>query len=91
MLCEDYFYVEVEGSEMVLILVLMEDALRDSETIMVECYNSTVLILVLMEDALRELPRSGRSHVLFVLILVLMEDALRDPSLRRRSKRSNES
>ena len=68
----------------VLILVLMEDALRE------ECYKSyrstdyCVLILVLMEDALRESNFYSVVEIaIIVLILVLMEDALRELILRR--------
>ena len=61
----------------VLILVLMEDTLRD-------CYDSYsccsywVLILVLMEDTLRDIEAKGFENDVFVLILVLMEDTLRE-------------
>ena len=61
----------------VLILVLMEDALRDRQTTR---YNTalSVLILVLMEDALRAVRRNRKQRGARVLILVLMEDALRE-------------
>ena len=54
MLCEemeDEFSKEILH---VLILVLMEDALRDLERISLGDLSPNVLILVLMEDALRE-------------------------------------
>ena len=62
---------------MVLILVLMEDALRDTEE-EEDTLDQTVLILVLMEDALRDRDHYiNRYKLMKVLILVLMEDALR--------------
>ena len=62
----------------VLILVLMEDALRDKAAYLVN-HKDKVLILVLMEDALREPKLCSLMHlVIEVLILVLMEDALRE-------------
>ena len=60
----------------VLILVLMEDTLRDYGK--EECYRKfDVLILVLMEDTLRVLLVLLQALCLQVLILVLMEDTLR--------------
>ena len=61
----------------VLILVLMEDTLRDANT--VENVKKVVLILVLMEDTLRVMLESIIISLLIrVLILVLMEDTLRE-------------
>ena len=60
----------------VLILVLMEDTLRDGEENRFLPVKF-VLILVLMEDTLRELASRRRKKTRSVLILVLMEDTLR--------------
>ena len=60
----------------VLILVLMEDTLRDDITSMLAA-RSGVLILVLMEDTLRALADYNEANDVVVLILVLMEDTLR--------------
>ena len=60
----------------VLILVLMEDTLRDHDC---KRFEVEVLILVLMEDTLRVwLATQFSSTTLAVLILVLMEDTLRE-------------
>ena len=60
----------------VLILVLMEDALRGK--LFFQCGSIRgVLILVLMEDALRGKLFFQCGSIRGVLILVLMEDALR--------------
>ena len=62
----------------VLILVLMEDTLRD---LIHKYYNKDlvcVLILVLMEDTLRVINEKDKTKKDKVLILVLMEDTLRD-------------
>ena len=61
----------------VLILILMEDALRDSYDTIVEIRKPVVLILILMEDALRGHHQKHQSGHIAVLILILMEDALR--------------
>ena len=67
------------SSGIVLILVLMEDALRAYDDMDYVTYDILVLILVLMEDALRaEIIPIGTPEFQSVLILVLMEDALRD-------------
>ena len=77
MLCEEEEAADTFAND-VLILVLMEDALR------VLLHNQSrdnvlVLILVLMEDALRASDaKTGQVQSNKVLILVLMEDALRD-------------
>ena len=75
----------------VLILVLMEDALRDFRSIANQ-YVIRVLILVLMEDALRGptiiQPTAPKPTV---LILVLMEDALRAFFLMHNVDESNMS
>ena len=62
----------------VLILVLMEDALRVYYVSGNQFDAMTVLILVLMEDALRVLLGEEMRRATTVLILVLMEDALRE-------------
>ena len=62
----------------VLILVLMEDALRALKVMILRYLEMKVLILVLMEDALREFWKHPKVLLKKVLILVLMEDALRD-------------
>ena len=63
----------------VLILVLMEDTLRVSDSTLKSVIETTVLILVLMEDTLREKMMIILSKT--VLILVLMEDTLREQRL----------
>ena len=60
----------------VLILVLMEDTLREVCLLVEKKY--FVLILVLMEDTLRDMLFSCASSLVSVLILVLMEDTLRE-------------
>ena len=67
----------------VLILVLMEDALRALHAFPNRRCNRQVLILVLMEDALRVSMLNTIFDLAMVLILVLMEDALRELILRR--------
>ena len=67
------FYVRVVA---VLILVLMEDALREFRGFF-DNRPLDVLILVLMEDALRARYVCSALASNLVLILVLMEDALR--------------
>ena len=64
----------------VLILVLMEDTLRDGKVCKV--YDWFVLILVLMEDTLRVMRLIDKSYSSIVLILVLMEDTLRGKVLK---------
>ena len=78
MLCEQGGSDESPRTAQVLILVLMEDALRGTQFWRVARYCYGVLILVLMEDALREYSKlERRAYIQAVLILVLMEDALR--------------
>ena len=60
----------------VLILVLMEDTLRDYN-LRLSIVNNQVLILVLMEDTLRGTNKRIMININDVLILVLMEDTLR--------------
>ena len=60
----------------VLILVLMEDTLREYRKRKKE-FTQKVLILVLMEDTLRVVFLMHSRKKLKVLILVLMEDTLR--------------
>ena len=72
------FNANVESDEDVLILVLMEDTLREKSFILLSTA-PLVLILVLMEDTLRDEKETRKSFGIFnVLILVLMEDTLRD-------------
>ncbi len=77
---EDALRVTFEESwtleEFVLILVLMEDALREFRGFF-DNRPLDVLILVLMEDALRARYVCSALASNLVLILVLMEDALR--------------
>ena len=61
----------------VLILVLMEDTLRDRGLFQARELHQGVLILVLMEDTLREVKNFDKAAIARVLILVLMEDTLR--------------
>ncbi len=77
MLCEIFLHVQKRRNQRVLILVLMEYALRGIH------YESnkghfSVLILVLMEYALRGVKALIERHAAVVLILVLMEYALRE-------------
>ena len=67
-----------DDCDLVLILVLMEDTLRE---LFLNTYNNStiVLILVLMEDTLRALADYNEANDVVVLILVLMEDTLRVP------------
>ena len=60
----------------VLILIVMEDALRAGVSLYPEL--EAVLILIVMEDALREMAKCNSFFLLSVLILIVMEDALRD-------------
>ena len=78
MLCETVLSVLTCDEYVVLILVLMEDALRALEIGVENNRLLSVLILVLMEDALREPVFSSTGQRTGVLILVLMEDALRE-------------
>ena len=61
---------------MVLILVLMEDTLREMFILSLTVAVVGVLILVLMEDTLRD-NYWFKDNGMSVLILVLMEDTLR--------------
>ena len=54
MLCEDYDLVAMIEAMGVLILVLLDDALRVGIAYAGESVSSKVLILVLLDDALRE-------------------------------------
>ena len=63
----------------VLILVLMDDALRQFSN-QGSYWRKQVLILVLMDDALRPKGEITLDELLEVLILVLMDDALRRPT-----------
>ena len=65
-----------ESVEQVLILILMEDTLRDMQQVRLKL-SISVLILVLMEDALRGDWRACNDSGCGVLILILMEDDLR--------------
>ena len=66
----------------VLILVLMEDTLRDKIFFRKRKKHIKVLILVLMEDTLRDAKRIlAKKLAKRVLILVLMEDTLRGVQL----------
>ena len=63
----------------VLILVLMEDTLREDPKNLIRLRIRMVLILVLMEDTLRAYVSCWYcSSCCIVLILVLMEDTLRE-------------
>ena len=73
MLCEQGGSDESPRTAQVLILVLMEDALRGTQFWRVARYCYGVLILVLMEDALREL---NLRRVEYQLVTVLF---LRNP------------
>ncbi len=55
MVCEPWRYCWNQGGQIVLILVLMEDGLREEKDNVLEETLRTVLILVLMEDGLRVL------------------------------------
>ena len=61
----------------VLILILMEDTLREATSLMSLTY-SRVLILILMEDILRDTDFNTKGRIHSVLILILMEDTLRE-------------
>ena len=61
----------------VLILVLLENALRAEDGFYYEIVLKEVLILVLLENALREGIENKRIPNAPVLILVLLENALR--------------
>ena len=66
----------VSGQEYVLILILMDDALRLGTSR--RKYNlKKVLILILMDDALRRAYIYPEDINGYVLILILMDDALR--------------
>ena len=73
----------------VLILVLMEYALREPKKI-ARLTASQVLILVLMEYALRDGTTSSGHHIILVLILVLMEYALRE-HIQNKKKENEQS
>ena len=74
-----YSLLVAMGLRDVLILILMEDALRDYTQLLTGA--SWVLILILMEDALREYFLEEIEPIpVKVLILILMEDALREKS-----------
>ena len=70
----------LKGSQfVVLILVLVEDGLRESECNVYDTRIEAVLILVLVEDGLRAAPQVlAGACACGVLILVLVEDGLRD-------------
>ena len=64
-------------SEIVLILIVMEDALRDPVNLGHNAFTK-VLILIVMEDALRVYKAFSYKEAFTVLILIVMEDALRE-------------
>ena len=68
------------GNLIVLILVLMEDTLRERVKAKLSLF-LYVLILVLMEDTLRVSRAFSSQRATPVLILVLMEDTLREQRL----------
>ena len=70
----------------VLILVLMEDTLRETQTLRTST-RQPVLILVLMEDTLRVVIDMPVDIYRRVLILVLMEDTLRVSLLSEKQNR----
>ncbi len=63
----------------VLILILMEDTLREQASSCCLIRIRPVLILILMEDTLRGSVWCFNGTFPWVLILILMEDTLRDP------------
>ena len=69
--------ITIEFFSCVLILVLMEDTLRDEKETRKSFGIFNVLILVLMEDTLRVWVITLLTEINMVLILVLMEDTLR--------------
>ena len=78
MLCEYADHFQLNRLSEVLILVLMEYALRDNTTHERSLKRQSVLILVLMEYALRDSEKVATKWDKMVLILVLMEYALRE-------------
>ncbi len=72
-----YTFIIFVGVLLVLILVLVEDGLRDN-TPFGYTIDLRVLILVLVEDGLRGLIRLVFEKEKLVLILVLVEDGLRE-------------
>ena len=77
MVSEFCFIFYCDELRAVLILVLMEDGLREYWKSICEDFAKKVLILVLMEDGLRDIEEDTEEPY-DVLILVLMEDGLRD-------------
>ena len=77
MLCESVATFILETKANVLILVLLDDALRvyAKEAVANQCLS--VLILVLLDDALRDDSFENMLYECTVLILVLLDDALR--------------
>ena len=65
------------NQRVVIILVLLEDTLRDF-MIRLQKKISYVIILVLLEDTLRERIQNEKTSAKRVIILVLLEDTLRD-------------
>ena len=61
----------------VLILVVVEDGLREGTVVGCVKIKRSVLILVVVEDGLRGLILLPEGRVIFVLILVVVEDGLR--------------
>ena len=79
MVCESYQELDNKFKQVdVLILVLVEDGLRDSGRTSFCRKNRDVLILVLVEDGLREWLAQFSALDFIVLILVLVEDGLRE-------------
>ena len=70
---------QLSKSMQVLILILMEDTLRDRQH-WLDMQSCGVLILILMEDTLRAKTIKRYRELKNVLILILMEDTLREDS-----------
>ena len=66
------------GAIIVLILIVMEDALRVFDEKNEAVLRNMVLILIVMEDALRVTNKKYLYNKTKVLILIVMEDALRE-------------
>ena len=77
MLSELRKYVQRQRRPNVLILILLDHALRESWWKTNHHFKHLVLILILLDHALRDLVKAEEEYVNYVLILILLDHALR--------------
>ena len=83
MLSELRKYVQRQRRPNVLILILLDHALRESWWKTNHHFKHLVLILILLDHALRDLVKAEEEYVNYVLILILLDHALRGHEIQR--------